>query len=170
MYKLVKSNTRRHRYIDVIVVFDAPYSNVQIAAARAKHPNKLPPEQRWSDTQLAFYNSFLDSAADAIQKYFTISDEGQSGDSYSYYMEFSANIDDWTVRYRISDHFRPRTKNRTISSKNDNSHRLFRQIVIGPNKEFTSYPQAIKAIDEICKGISEGDLEIISKSYENIED
>lgn len=169
MYKFVKPNSRRHRYIDIVIIFDTPYSNVNVAAARAKHPDKLTAEKRWADSQLAFYNSFLDSAADAIQKYFSISDEGQSGDSYSYYMDFSTNIEDWTVRYRISDHFRPRARNKTTSSKNDKSHKLFRQIVIGPDKEFTSYPQAIKAIDEICKGISEGDLEIISKSYENPE-
>lgn len=167
MYKLVTSPVRSHRYIDVIVIFDTPYSNMDIAAARVKHPDNLPEDKRWTDTQLAFYNSFLDSAANTIEKYFTISEEGQSGDSYSYYMDFSTNIEDWTVRYRISDHFRPRVRNRTISSKNDKSHKLFRQIVIGPDKEFTSYPQAVKAIDEICKGISEGDLEVISKSYEN---
>lgn len=169
MLKLLKSDIRNHRYIDIIIIFDAPYSDTDIAANRAKHPSNISEDKQWTDTQLAFYNSFLDSAADTIEKYFEISKEGQSDDSYSYYMDFSANIDDWTVRYRISDHFRPRVKNKTLSNKNDRTHKLFRQIVIGPNKEFTSYPSAIKAIDEICKGISEGDLEIISKSYENME-
>lgn len=79
MYKFVKPNSRRHRYIDIVIIFDTPYSNVNVAAARAKHPDKLAAEKRRTDIELAFYNSFLDSAADAIQKYFTISDEGQSG-------------------------------------------------------------------------------------------
>lgn len=169
MYRSAVSPARSRRYIDVIVVLDTSYSNMDIAAERAKHPDILSEDERWTHVQLAFYNSFLDSAADAIQKYFTISDEGQSGYSYSYYMYFSTNIEDWTVRYITPDRFRPRARNKTISSKNDKSHRLFRQIVIGPDKEFTSYPQAVKAIDAICKGISEGDLEIISKSYENTE-
>ena len=169
MYILNKTTARQHRYIDVVIVFDVYSMDEDIAAARAQHPENLPEEKRWTDTQLAFYNDFLDSAADAIEEYFVISSEGQSDDSYSYYMDFHANIDDWTVRYRISDHFRRRAKNKTVSSKNDRVHRLFRQIIIGPDKEFTSYPNAVKAIGEICKGISEGNLDVISKSYENTE-
>lgn len=165
MVKMIRNNWKPHRYIDVVIVFDPPYSE-SVAAARAKHPANLPESKRWSDTQLTFYNTFLDNAASEIQRYFKIFDENQSSESYSYYMTFDTNQAEWTVRYRIADHFKPRDRHKPLYNRNDNRRMLFRQIIIGPDKEFKSYTQALNAIKDMCEGIYNGDPDVISKSYE----
>lgn len=163
MKQYIHCKSKPVRYIDIIIVMDCNMQNM-CAQSKVKHPENIPEDEKWSDTQLAFYNDFLDSVENSIQKYFIIDNQNQSV-SYSYYFEFHTNIENWVLRVRISDHVIPHTRNRPDFNKNDNTKKLFRQIIIGPDKEFTSYPQAANAIDEICEGIHERDLDIISKSW-----
>lgn len=166
MKRYIAANEKELRYIDIIIVMDNLYYSDIAANLKVKHPDNISEDQKWPDEQLAFYNDFLDTVEIEIKKYFKIDRQGQSN-SYSYYFEFDTNINTWKLRIRISDHYVPGTKAKPDYSKNDNVRRLFRQIIIGSDKEFTSYPKAADAISEICKGISEGDLDIISKSWRN---
>ena len=152
------------RFIDIIIIFDAADEATNLVAARVSHPDHMKLGDRWTDAQLGFYNDFLDSVAGVVYNYFQDVKEYQSSKSYSYYIEFKAASSSWTIRLRISDHYLKRSR---MSNKNTSYRTLFRQIIIGSTAEFTSYPAAIQALDEICFGIKNGDIDVISKDFTN---
>ena len=66
------------------------------------------------------------------------------------------------IRFRLPDHINKKSSSANV---NDNRRRLFRSIVVGPDQEFTSFIQALDAIEDMCIGIHDGDVEVIYKSY-----
>lgn len=162
--KIYSNVNKEIRYIDITVVFEQlDNSNKKIAAVDLMHPSNMKKTKRWNNTKLTIYESFLDSVQNIITTYFEISHQGQSRKSYSYYFDFETDNTTWKIRFRISDH--------KIGKKDFDevvkSGYIIRHIIIGEKYEFRSYIDALKAIEQICKGISNGDLDVISKSYFN---
>lgn len=116
MKQYIHCKSKPVRYIDIIIVMDSCNMQNMCAQSKVKHPENIPEDEKWSDTQLAFYNDFLDSVENSIQKYFIIDNQNQSV-SYSYYFEFHTNIENWVLRVRISDHVIPHTRNKPDFNK-----------------------------------------------------
>ena len=162
--KIYANTNKKIKYIDITVVFEQlDNSNTKIASVSLVHPGNIKKNKRWNNTKLAIYESFLDSVQNIITTYFEILHQGQSRKSYSYYFDFEIDDTIWKIRFRISDH--------KIGKKDFDevvkSGYIIRHIIIGEKYEFKSYIDALKAIEQICKGISNGDLNVISKSYFN---
>lgn len=153
-------NIKARRYIDIVVVC-APL-NIPVAAAKVSHPTSIRKDLQWDNTTLNFFNDFIDDVISLVSQYFTITKEYQSSSSYSYYVEFEAANIQWVIRFRLSDHINKKSSSANV---NDNRRRLFRSIVVGPDQEFTSFIQALDAIEDMCIGIHDGDVEVIYKSY-----
>ena len=170
MYRYVKSNksTKEIRYIDITVMFDSENQADNVAAVNLVHPQNIKKRKRWNDTQIAFYSSFIDNVIDIVQTQFTILEQGQSTKSYSYYITFDAtDTIQYKVRFRIADHVQKPNTDKPPAQISDGRKMLFRNIVIGQNKEFTSYIQVIQAITKICDGIAEGDADVMFVDYTN---
>lgn len=153
-------NIKVRRYIDIVIVC-AP-SNIPVAAAKVSHPTSVRKDLQWDNTTLNFFNDFIDDVISLVSQYFTITKEYQSSSSYSYYVEFEVANIQWVIRFRLSDHINKKSSSANV---NDNRRRLFRSIVVGPDQEFTSFIQALDAIEDMCIGIHDGDVEVIYKSY-----
>ena len=170
MFRYVKSNKNKKevRYIDITVVFDSENISNNIAAVNIVHPQNIKRRKRWNDAQIAFYSGFIDNVIEIIRTQFTIIEQGQSTKSYSYYLTFDAtDTIQYKVRFRIADHIQKPNTDKPPTQISDGRKMLFRNIVIGQNKEFTSYVQAIQAITKICDGIAEGDADVMFVDYTN---
>lgn len=179
MRKVYSSNTTykhnlANRIIDVVLYFQDTQIS-QIAAARVSHPLNLPEKERYSETQLNLYNTFLDNVANLIvANGFKIDEKktGQSKRSYAYYFHFNVPFQDklldWTIRMRIADH---KAKGRFQRDEADTEEQydlgktILRSIIIGKGKEFYNTTHALMCIDYILEGLKIGDFNRLDIDY-----
>lgn len=164
--KLFLNRNNTVRVMDIHIMVESAEDNRLVASYI--HPPSIRAEYKLSEIQLGAYEDFIDTVISIINHYgFEINKSYQSKKSYAYYVEFKVfDIEEsnWLVRFRISAHNSSTFKD----IQNVNYRTIFRKIMIGTDKEFTSYSQAIKGIDYICKGLAIGDLEVINTSYEDM--
>lgn len=145
---------------------------------RVQHRKNVPEKDRYTQEQLDWYNDLIDNVVYAIAEtyQFKISQEYQSNDSYSYYIQFEAftsegeSLGDFEIKFRISDHVersKRRLRNRgsnqdTAENQLKRSKVLFRSIYVNEVSK-VGMMDVMKTIWEVCDGLLAGDLSVIDQ-------
>lgn len=147
-----------------------------VAASKVVHPKSVKKKYLITEEELVAFNDLVESVCSVIYAHnFDVIGEGQSGKSYSYYIDFfptDENGDRWDesirIKFRLSNHGNKGVNNRQINrsrkgESESNSPLVFVKSFFVGGIQYPSQLAVMKAVDQICKGLKEGNYNVLSE-------
>lgn len=165
------ASKRINRTIEIEIEFQDLPQEIAATDKVVKYKDNLSKSQQYTEEQLDWYNDLIESVLHALSsRDFKITDNYQSSESYSYYIQFQAftyegqSLGDFEIKFRISDHGK---------SKNRKSSSTVSQIAKGKNLIFKSLKlngvsksgmvDLLKSIWYIGDNLLEGNIEVLDE-------
>lgn len=149
-------------YLDMIL-----YDEYIESTKHVNDPISIKEGDRLSTVDLNLWDDFVDTILNTIHYYdFDITDEHQSGKSYSYYISFYPISEDGVrfeeevkVIFRLSDH---RLKREMNTKYNRIKKAVFKSFEVNSESYETPY-DVMEAVVKICDGLQQGDYQVLYK-------